>query len=73
MTTKPRPMTPEDYAEAGIPVPEHMRDPEAPRARDWQLSDLVGLYFTATVHKHGGYTDERCDECGDETGECGCE
>lgn len=64
-------MTAEDYAEAGVPVPEHMREPW-----DGTLDDLVGRSFTMRVRApipNSVEVHTRCDECGDETGECACD
>lgn len=54
--TTARPMTAEDYAEAGIPVPDDR--PVAWPNRPLTRQDIEGT--------------ERCEECGDETGECFC-
>jgi hypothetical protein len=52
-------MTPEDYAEAGVPVPQHMRE-------YWEST---GVYRWSRPEQ-GSYM---CCECGDELGQCDCE
>lgn len=69
-----RRMTAEDYAEAGLPIPEDIAEPEflcpigscqRHRACQYLNHPRCGL--------HAAVEAERCDECGDETGECFCE
>lgn len=64
-----RRMTLEDYAEAGVaPPPEFIHV-----ARPWSLDDLVGMRFTARVSVPNNIeVHSRCEECGDEEGECSC-
>lgn len=60
MTTKR--MTPADYADLGIPVPEHMRGPW-----DGTLSDLVGRSFKGRVITQEilePALPDRCEGCG---------
>lgn len=72
---KPRRMTEADYAEAGVGVPEHMVESEhdfpcpvgaCQRHRTCMYLNhpRCGVHLRAEV--------ERCDDCGDEQGECGC-
>lgn len=79
-----RKMTPADYAELGLPPPDHLLVEEVVaeacafgRAGFWTTPD--GKFMSASPRP--GFTlwsepepavRPRCDECGDETGQCGC-
>lgn len=74
MTT--RPMTAADYAAAGIDPPPGFCEPPARRGF-WMTPD--GRYMSENPRPgftiwFGPETERpaRCDECGDETGQCGC-
>ena len=58
-----RRMTAADYAEAGITDPEIIA-----RIRG---HDTTGSWYDELDHDGEGSA-PRCDECGDETGDCGC-
>lgn len=74
MTT--RRMTAADYAEAGVAPPPGFSAPDERGYGFWMTPD--GRYMSA--RRRPGFTvwmgetpaPARCDECGDETGQCGC-
>lgn len=78
---KPRRMTRDDYAEAGVPSPHCPSCGGLPPCR-CELNQIRGRDFTFVSFDElerspiprRWYEQEwlRCDNCGDETGECGC-
>lgn len=56
-------MTAEDYEEAGIEPP----------GEDTLYDRIQGLRLTGVWFEEWPEEFPRCEECGDETGECGCE
>ena len=60
-------MTAADYAELGIAAPGPVpRDPD-------ELPEIEADTFRGSEHPFYWWNDhDRCEQCGDETGECGC-
>lgn len=66
-----RRMTAADYAELGVPVPPHM---VLHCIRGYEINGRwEDEAYAAGAQRRGPPVETRCDECGDETGECACE
>lgn len=65
---KPRRMTRDDYAEAGVPSPHCPSCGGLPPCR-CELNQIRGHELTGAWFNE---METRCENCGDETGECGC-
>lgn len=73
MGVKPRRMTIEDYLEAGLEPPTQLTGVWVNPHYIEPLDEVEGLYHGYEIT--GIWHDEmtRCEDCGDETGECGCD
>ncbi len=65
---KPKRLTEADYLELGLPVPRQFRHPEA-----FDLEELYPVDRGRMTIKRILNDVERCEECGDDIGACGCD